>query len=169
MANYERDSDDNIDNDNKESNHSNDNDGDSMQYVMTPCLSNKSFMHLLMAKDFLLLSKPREAQHFVLDRYAKTIFQSIIYNNSTIKVSATGKSQFKALQYEIPKIKLDETRTIKDTIYFKSRMSLSSIGIIQICTLVGTVKIYVVDISIPFFLYLKDINILGIYLNNIIN
>lgn len=60
MVDYERDSDNNIDDDNKKTNHSNDNDGDSMQYIMAAYLSNKSFMHLTTVKDFLPLSKSNE-------------------------------------------------------------------------------------------------------------
>ena len=48
-------------------------------------------------------------------------------------------------------------------------MPLSSIGIAQVFTLVGITNIHVVDTSILFLLYLKDMDILGIYLNNIIN
>ena len=37
------------------------------------------------------------AQHFVLDRYAETVFQGIMPDTGAAKVSTAGKSQFKAL------------------------------------------------------------------------
>lgn len=61
MADYKGDSDDNIDGVNEEINHSEDNNKDSTQYVMTAYLSNKSFMLLLMAQDILLSNKASTA------------------------------------------------------------------------------------------------------------
>lgn len=54
-------------------------------------------MHLILAKNFFLLSKPNETQHFVLDQYIKTVFQGNILDIGTARVSIAGKSQFKAL------------------------------------------------------------------------
>lgn len=51
-------------------------------------------------------------------------------DTGAIKVSTTGKSQFKALQYEMPEIELDTTYANKVTIYFKSGILLSFIGIV---------------------------------------
>lgn len=48
LFDYEEDSNDNIDDVNKEVNHSEDNDENSMQYVMAANLSNKSPMYPLM-------------------------------------------------------------------------------------------------------------------------
>ena len=122
-----------------------------------------------MAQDTLLSNKASLAQHFVLDRYAKTIFQGIMPDTGVAKVSSAEKSQFKALQREMPKIELDTTRAKEATICFGSGMPLSSIGTVQVFTSVRTTNIHVVDTPIPFLLCLKDINILGIYFNNITN
>lgn len=51
-------------------------------------------------------------------------------DTSATKVSTAGKSQFKALQREIPEIELDITRANEVTIYFESRILLSSINIV---------------------------------------
>ena len=84
-------------------------------------------------------------------------------------VSTAGKSQFKALQCEMPEIELDTTRTNEATIGFGSGMPLSSIGIVQLLTPIGTANFHVVDIPTPILLCLKDIDTLNIYLNNITN
>lgn len=97
------------------------------------------------------------------------LFQAIIPNTGDAKVSTTRKSQFKALQNKIPETELDTTYTNKATIYFGSRISLSLIDTIQVLILVGTIKFHDVDIPIPIFLYLKDMDKRVIYFNNIIN
>ena len=69
----------------------------------------------------------------------------------------------------MPKIELDTIYANETTICFESGMPLSSIDIIQVFISVGITNFHVVDISTPFLLCLKDIDILSIYLNNIIN
>ena len=175
LADYEGDSDNDgdlnndIDNVNEEANHLENNDEDSIKYVMDTHLSNKYFMYLLMAQDILPSKKVSTAQYFILDRYIETVFQGVIPDTNAAKVSTAGKSQFKALQHEMPEIKLDTTCANEATICFGSKMSLSSISIVQIFTSVGTTNFHVIDTPTLFLLCLKDINTLGIYLNNIIN
>ena len=169
MADYKGDSDNDIDDINEEANHSEDNNEDSTQYVMAAYLSNKSFMHLLTAQDTLPSNKANTAQYFVLDRYAETVFQGIMPDTSAAKVSTVEKSQFMALQHKMPEIELDTTRANKATICFGSRMPLSSIGTIQVFTPISTTNFYVVDTPTPFLFCLKDMDTLGIYLNNITN
>ncbi len=60
------------------------------------------------------------------------VFENIIPDTSTVKVLRAEKSQFKALQHEMPEIKLNITRVNKATICFKSRMPLSSIDTVQV-------------------------------------
>ena len=85
------------------------------------------------------------------------------------KVLTAGKCQFKALQCEIPEIELDTTCANEAVIYFKSGISLSSISTVQVITPVGATNFHIVDIPTPFFFCLKDMDTLGIYLNNIPN
>lgn len=88
-------------------------------------LFNESFIHLLIAQDILLSNKTSIAQYFVLDQYSETVFQDIIFDISTAKVSTAGKIQFKTLQHEMPKIELDITHINEATIYFKNRLLLN--------------------------------------------
>ena len=69
----------------------------------------------------------------------------------------------------MPKIELDTTRANKAIIYFEIRMPLSSIDIVLKFIFVGDTNFHVIDISTPFFLCLKNMDTLGIYLNNIIH
>lgn len=67
LGDYERDSNDDIDDVKEEANHSDDNDEDIMQYAITAHLSNKFFMYFLMAQNTFASNKARTAQHFILD------------------------------------------------------------------------------------------------------
>ncbi len=136
---------------------------------MAAHLSNKSFMHLLTAQDTLPLNEGSTAQHFVLDWYAETVFQCIIPDTGAAKVSTAGKSQFKALQHEMPESELDTTRANEATISFGRGIPLSSIGRVQVLISIGTANFHVVDTPTPFLLCLKNMDTLGIYLNNITN
>lgn len=66
-------------------------------------------------------------------------------------------------------IELDITYTNKPTIYFGNKTLLNFITIVQINILVNITNFYIMDTSILFIFYLKNINILSIYLNNITN
>ena len=154
MADYKGDSDDDIDDVNEEANHLEDKDKNNIQYVMTDYLSNKSFMHLFMAQDSLPSNKASSAQHFVINQYAETVFQGIMPDTGAKKISTVGKSEFKALQREMPETELDTTRANETTICFRSGMLLSSIGTIQVFTSVGTTNFHDVNISTPFLLCL---------------
>lgn len=69
----------------------------------------------------------------------------------------------------MPKIKLDIIYTNEATICFGNKISLNLFGIIQVYTFVGTINSYIMKTIIPILLCLKDMDILSIYLNNIIN
>lgn len=85
------------------------------------------------------------------------------------KVSTAKKSQFKAMQYKMLEIKLDTTCANEITIYFESVIRLSSIGIVQVFISSGIRNFHIIDISMLFLLCLKDMDIVGTYLNNITN
>lgn len=95
---------------------------------MAAYYSSKSFMHFLMTQDIFLSNKTSTSQHFILDQYAKIIFQNIIFDGGTAKVSIARKSQFQVLQRERPKIKLDIIHVNKTTIFFESDIVFNLIG-----------------------------------------
>lgn len=169
MTDYKRDSNNNIEDDNKEVNYLDNNNKNSTQYVMAAYLSNKSFMHLLISQDILRSNEASTAQYFIFDQYIEIVFQGIMSNTGAAKVFTARKNQFKALQFEILKIELDTIRANETTICFKSGISLSSISIVQVFILVDTTNFYVINTPISFLLCLKNMDILDIYLNNITN
>lgn len=93
----------------------------------------------------------------------------IIYNTRVAKVLITGKSQFKALKCEMPLIEFDTIYINQAIICFRSKTFLSFINIIKVDILDIIANFYIVITFIPFLFILKNIDILNIYLNNIIN
>ncbi len=69
----------------------------------------------------------------------------------------------------MPEIELDTTHANEATICFGSGLLLSSLGTVQVFTPIGTTNFQVIDIPTPFLLCLKNIDIFGIYWNNIFN
>lgn len=115
MANHKGDLDNN--NENKQGNYlENNNDDNITQYIIVVHLSNKFFLHLLIAKDFSLLDKSSEAQYFVFDWYIEIIFQSIMSDTEFVIVSTTSKCQSNILQHKILLIELDGIYTNEATI-----------------------------------------------------
>lgn len=97
------------------------------------------------------------------------VFQVIILDIDVVKVPMVGKSQFKALQYEILEIELNTSYGNEASICFGSKLPLSLIDIIQVFIPVGTTSFYIINTFILFFLCLKNIDTFNIYLNNITN
>lgn len=118
---------------------------------MATHFSNKSFINFLIAQDIFSLNKGSTAQHFIINQYTKIIFPGIMSDIGVVKVSAAGKSQFKVLQYEILEIKPNTTYANESTICFRSGISLSSIGTVQVFIFVDTTNFHIVDTFISFF------------------
>lgn len=64
---------------------------------------------------------------------------------------------------------LNITYAKKTIICFRSELSLRSISTVQVLIFNNTTNLHIIDIFTPFLFYLKDIDIFGIYLNNITN
>lgn len=69
----------------------------------------------------------------------------------------------------MPEIKVDTTCANKTIIFFESRLSLNANSTVQVFIHVGITNLYVVDTPTPFLFCFKNMNTLGIYLNNINN
>lgn len=69
----------------------------------------------------------------------------------------------------MPSIELNIIYKNKTIIYFKSEIFLSFINIVKVNIPINAINFHIVNTFITFFLYLKNINRLNIYLNNIIN
>lgn len=66
-------------------------------------------------------------------------------------------------------VKLNTTFINKTIICFESRTFLSYISTVRVDILIGMANFYIVNTFTLFFLCLKDMNIFGVYLNNITN
>lgn len=66
-------------------------------------------------------------------------------------------------------IKLNIIYANKAIICFKNRISLSYLNTIRVSTLVDMANFYIIDIFTLFLFYLKNMDILGVYLKNITN
>ena len=74
MADCKADSDDDITDNSKEANHSDNYNRNSTQYIKATHLFKKTFIYLLMAKNSHSLIEPSKAQHFILNHYIKMVF-----------------------------------------------------------------------------------------------
>ena len=64
-------------------------------------------------------------------------------------------------------IKMNRSRAKEANIRFNNSLFIESLKTITVNTLFGPVNFYIININILFLLSLKDINRLGIYLNNV--
>lgn len=92
-----------------------------------------------------------------------------LYNIRATKVSIARKSLFKVLHFKMPGIKLDISYASETIICFESKIFFNLVNTIQVFIFVGTTNFRIINIFIPFYLYLKNIDTLTIYLTNITN
>ena len=82
------------------------------------------------------------------------------------KRSTAGYSQYLAYQRLNTSVSIDTTKAGAINIQFGIGLTLS-IGSIIVNTPAGQAEFHIVKADIPFLLYLKDIDILGVYYNNL--
>ena len=138
---------------------------DASQYLMAAHLSNEAFIHLLTAGN----RSDEFNQQFILDRYEDAVFQGIMPDTGAARFSTAGKSQFMALQKEMPTIKLDTNRANEAKICFGNGTPVSSIGTVLVDTPIGAINFHVVEAPTPFLLCVNDMDRLQVYLNNVTN
>lgn len=92
MANYKKNSDDDIDDINKKANYLENIKKNSTQYVMAANLFYNFFISFLIAKNCVLLNKASIAQNFIFDRYVRIIFWDNMPNTGITKVIIAKKS-----------------------------------------------------------------------------
>ena len=67
------------------------------------------------------------------------------------------------------KIELDITSANKAIIWFRSKMLMSLIGIVQVLISVGITNFHIINILTLFLFCLENMDIFSIYFNNITN
>lgn len=135
------------------------------KYFAATYLSNEAFRHRIIGqnnKDSL------PATAFILDHYTNEAFQGILPDTGAARNSTAGKGQFEALQKEI-KLVFNENTAGAVTISFGNGKPLSSIGSTVVKTPIGSIEFHILDTPTPFLLCLRDMDRLGVYLNNVTN
>ena len=140
------------------------------QFLTAAYLSNQSFQHRVAT---LLLpdeTKPQSDTVFVLDRYKKVIFQGIMPDTGAARVSTAGRGQYQALIKEHPEQpRMNSARAGEANIRFGDGTPLESLGTMTVNTPFGPVDFHVMESDTPFLMSLKDMDRLGVYLNNTTN
>ena len=100
-------------------------------------------------------------------RYSSEVFHGILPDSGAASISTAGHSQFRALQ-KIDNVKLDTTSAGMHKIRF-GKGSASSLGTTRIRTPIGVISFHVVPTHTPFLLSLRDMDRLGVKLDNLTN
>jgi hypothetical protein len=147
-------------------------------------LANKACAHLLTAPTDAtgtvteacahLLTTPTdatEADPFVYSttaksRYTSTVFVGIMVDTGASKKSTAGYGQFQALQRVNQNIRLDTLTKGQVSVQFGIGIA-SSIGTVEVNSLIGKVHFHVVHADTPFLLCLADMDSLQVYYNNL--
>jgi hypothetical protein len=94
------------------------------------------------------------------------VFIRIIVDTSVSKKSTTDYKQFQALQRVNQNIRLNTS--IKGQVSVQFGISIaSSIGTVEVNSLIGKIHFHVVYVNTPFLLCLADIDSLQVYYNNL--
>ncbi|XDG08264.1 hypothetical protein ABKA04_007879 [Annulohypoxylon sp. FPYF3050] len=102
------------------------------------------------------------------DRYLHE-FQGIMPDTGASGISTGGEPQMRALQRTHPHITMDTTTAGRCTVRFGDNELVRSVGTTHIHTPFGTIAFQIMPTNTPFLLCLKDMDKLGVYLNNLRN
>ncbi|KAI0990850.1 hypothetical protein K3495_g17337, partial [Podosphaera aphanis] len=105
---------------------------------------------------------------FNANRYNDQTFHGFLPDTGAAGVSTAGHLQVKALQKELPRIRIDTTTQGNHKIRFGAG-DATSIGTIRVPTPIGTIEFEVLPTNTPFLLCLKDLDRLGAALDNVNN
>jgi hypothetical protein len=142
--------------------------------IQTVSIFNNQFVYYIFTRDNifqLLLSDKQLPVSFIFifnNRYSVYKFHNIIPDSRTASILSAGESQLLALQKRDSSIQLDTSTARNNRIRFgKSTTTVKSI--VQVSTFFSIVTFYIVPTNILFFLYLQDIDTIGIQFDNFKN
>ena len=146
-------------------------------YLMTTFLQDTATRHWLTREDpYNPLPPPPgdegitiDGELFTLTQYNEMEFHGIMPDTGAARVSTGGEPQFRALQRELPAVRLDESEAGKATIRFGPGKSISSIGLAIVPTPFGPINFHILPQNTPFLLCLDDMDKLGVIFNNLHN
>ena len=111
---------------------------------------------------------PDHQDVFTFDRYSDHAFQGIMPDTGAAGVSTAGEPQFRALQRIDESVQLDTSTAGHQTIRF-GKGSAVSLGNIEVKTPIGPITFCVIPANTPFLLCLRDMDKLGVKLDNLNN
>ena len=100
-------------------------------------------------------------------RYNAEVFQGIMPDTGAAGVSTAGEQQIKALQRQLPNIKINTATAGQHRVRFGDSSEHASLGTIEVPTPFGTIGFHAIPANTPFLLCIRDMDQLGIYLDNV--
>ena len=134
-------------------------------------LANNAFKHQITSADgTVALTAPVPYSFTTLtdSQYDKSEFTGLLIDSGAATRSTGGIGQLKALQKIISSAKLDKT-TAGSANFIFGIGSTSSIGTVNLDTLIGMIVFHIVQVNTPFLLCLADMDKLEVYFNNLTN
>ena len=129
-------------------------------------LTDQATTHSLIGQvDSSQLSVPIE--QYLNFRYRSDEFFGIMIDTGAAHHSTAGYSQYIALQ-KYQNVQIDKTKAGALTVQFGIG-SATSIGVIEVKTPIGDINFHIVQADTPFLLSLNDLDLLGVYFNNLTN
>ena len=102
-------------------------------------------------------------------RYNADVFQGIIPDTGAAGVSTAGEQQIQALQRNFPGIKIDVSTAGQHRVRFGDSSEHASLGTVQVPTVFGSISFQAIPNNTPFLLCIRDMDWLGVYLDNVDN
>ncbi|KID81309.1 Ribonuclease H-like protein [Metarhizium guizhouense ARSEF 977] len=130
-------------------------------------LQDQAFRHAFLKDDPYDDNKRPDNDTFICeDRYSNETFRGILPDTGASGVSSAGFPQVQALQRLQPSLKVDKAEGHE--IKF-GKGSETTIGVIRLPTILGTINFHVLLTSTPFLFSITDMDRLGVYLHNLEN
>ena len=113
------------------------------------------------------LSKPDSFTYITSLRYPASTFYGVVIDTGASRRSTAGYEQYLAYE-KTHSERIDTSRAGMARIYFGIG-SASSIGSVTIKTPIGKIEFHVLEADTPFLLCIDDMDVLGVYYNNVDN
>jgi len=130
-------------------------------------LNDQSMLHFITKSD--IFNEPKESSAFSFDdRYSANVFHGIMPDTGAAGVSTAGEPQVRALQQLDSSVQIDQSTAGQHTIRFGKGTAIS-LGTIRVQTPLGYITFHVVPTNTPFLFCIKDMDKLGVRLDNLEN
>ena len=134
---------------------------------MIAVLTDNVTVHQFTKADLNATDTPSSVFTSNLHRYSSDVFHGILPDSGAANVSTAGHHQFQALR-KLNGAKLNTESAAMHKIRF-GKGSATTLGTTQVRTPIGTITFHVVPAFTPFLLSLRDMDRLGVKLDNLTN